>query len=66
MVLASGESVTVNADKYPDLFWAIRGGGGNFGIVTAFKFRAYPVKNVFGGPTLWPIEKTDEIMALVP
>ena len=62
MVLASGEVVTVNAEKHPDLFWAIRGGGGNFGIVTAFKFRAHPVKNVFGGPTLWPIEKTDEIM----
>jgi hypothetical protein len=62
MVLATGEAVTVNAEKHPDLFWAIRGGGGNFGIVTAFKFRAYPVKNVFGGPTLWPIEKTDEIM----
>jgi hypothetical protein len=62
MVLANGETVTVNADKNPDLFWAIRGGGGNFGIVTSFKFRAHPVKNVFGGPTLWPIEKTEEIM----
>jgi hypothetical protein len=62
MVLANGETVTVNASKNPDLFWAIRGGGGNFGIVTSFKFQAHPVKNVFGGPTLWPIEKTEEIM----
>ena len=62
MVLADGSFVTVNADQNSDLFWAIRGGGGNFGIVTSFKFQAHPVKNVFGGPTLWPIEKTKEIM----
>ena len=63
MVLADGSFVTVNADQNADLFWAIRGGGGNFGIVTSFKFQAHPVKTVFGGPTLWPIEKTEEIMA---
>jgi len=62
MVLADGTFVTVSANQNSDLFWAIRGGGGNFGIVTSFKFRAHPVKNVFGGPTLWPIEKTNEIM----
>ena len=62
MVLADGTFVTVNKDKYPDLFWAIRGGGGNFGIVTSFKFQAHPVKTVIGGPTLWPIEQTEEIM----
>jgi len=62
MVLADGTFVTVNANQNADLFWAIRGGGGNFGIVTSFKFRAHPVKTVFGGPTLWPIEKTNEIM----
>lgn len=62
MVLADGSFVTVNANKNTDLFWAIRGGGGNFGIITSFKFQAHPVKNVFGGPTLWPIEKTNEIM----
>src|SRR5690349_4243935 len=62
MVLADGSFVTVNANQNADLFWAIRGGGGNFGIVTSFKFRAHPVKTVFGGPTLWPIEKTEEIM----
>jgi hypothetical protein len=63
MVLADGSYVTVNAKQNSDLFWAIRGGGGNFGIVTSFKFQAHPVKTVFGGPTLWPIEKTQEIMA---
>lgn len=63
MVLADGSFVTVNAKQNTDLFWAIRGGGGNFGIITSFKFQAHPVKTVFGGPTLWPIEKTEEIMA---
>ncbi|MCJ7467993.1 MAG: FAD-binding oxidoreductase [Maribacter sp.] len=62
MVLADGSFVTVSKTKNPDLFWAIRGGGGNFGIITSFKFQAHPVKTVFGGPTLWPIEKTEEIM----
>jgi len=62
MVLADGSFVTVNESQYSDLFWAIRGGGGNFGIVTSFKFQAHDVKFVFGGPTLWPIEQTEEIM----
>ncbi|WP_142783963.1 FAD-binding oxidoreductase [Changchengzhania lutea] len=63
MILADGSVVTVNANQNTDLFWAIRGGGGNFGIVTSFKFQAHPVKTVIGGPTLWPIEQTEEIMA---
>jgi hypothetical protein len=63
MVLADGNFVTVNKDQNTDLFWAIRGGGGNFGIVTSFKFQAHPVKNIYGGPTLWPIEQTEEMMA---
>jgi FAD/FMN-containing dehydrogenase len=62
MVLADGSFVTVNENQNSDLFWAIRGGGGNYGIVTSFKFQAHNVKTVFGGPTLWPIEKTEEIM----
>jgi FAD/FMN-containing dehydrogenase len=62
MVLADGSFVTVNKDQHSDLYWAIRGGGGNFGIVTAFKFQAHPLKTVIGGPTLWPIERTEEIM----
>ena len=62
MVLADGSFVTVNENQNSDLFWAIRGGGGNYGIVTSFKFQAHDVKTVFGGPTLWPIEQTEEIM----
>lgn len=63
MVLADGSFVTVNKHQNADLFWAIRGGGGNFGIVTSFKFQAHQQKTVIGGPTLWPIEQTEEIMA---
>ena len=63
MVLADGSFVTVNAKENIDLFWAIRGGGGNFGVVTSFKFQAHPVKMIKGGPTLWPIERVEEIMA---
>lgn len=62
MVLADGSFVTVNEKQNSDLFWAIRGGGGNFGIVTSFKFQAHPVKNIIGGPSLWPIERIEEVM----
>ena len=62
MVMADGSFITVNADRNTDLFWAIRGGGGNFGVVTSFTFQAHPLTTVYGGPTLWPIEKTGEIM----
>ena len=62
MVLADGSIVTVNDKQNTDLFWAIRGGGGNFGIVTSFKFQAHPLKNVIAGPTLWPIEQVEAIM----
>ncbi len=49
LVDASGERRTVSAAEHADLFWGLRGGGGNFGIVTAFTFRAHPVKTVLGG-----------------
>lgn len=62
MVLADGSFKTVNAQQHPDLFWAIRGGGGNFGVVTSFKFQAHNLHTVYAGPTLWPIEQTPEIM----
>jgi FAD/FMN-containing dehydrogenase len=53
VVLADGTFVTASRDQHPDLFWAIRGGGGNFGVVTSFLFQAHPVKNVFAGPIFW-------------
>ncbi|MCF8368724.1 MAG: FAD-dependent oxidoreductase [Bacteroidales bacterium] len=62
MVLADGTKVTASADENKDLYWGIRGGGGNFGIVTSFLFKAHPVHTIYGGPTLWSIDKTEEIM----
>ena len=53
MVLADGSFVTASAESYPDLFWALRGGGGNFGVVTSFVFQAHPVDMVYGGPVFW-------------
>lgn len=62
IVLADGRLVTANAENYADLFWAIRGGGGNFGIVTSFLYRAHPVSTVVGGPMLWDLERATEVM----
>jgi FAD/FMN-containing dehydrogenase len=61
MVLADGRFVTANDKENPDLFWAVRGGGGNFGVVTSFLFRLHPVKIVHAGPTFWPIEQLPEV-----
>ena len=63
VVLADGQQVTASADENTELFWALRGGGGNFGVVTEFTFQAHPVSDVVGGPTFWPIEQTDELLA---
>jgi len=62
MVLADGSVVTANADSHPDLFWAVRGGGGNFGVVTSFEFQAHPVSTVVAGPMLWPLERSEEVL----
>lgn len=62
IVLANGEFVTANENEHPDLFWAIRGGGGNFGVVTSFLFKLHPVKNIVGGPVFWELEKASEVM----
>ena len=62
MVLADGRFVTANAKENSDLFWAVRGGGGNFGVVTSFLFKAQPVHTVYGGPMLWRMEDAAEIM----
>jgi FAD/FMN-containing dehydrogenase len=62
IVLADGRLVTASADKNEDLFWALRGGGGNFGVVTSFLFRAHPVQTIVGGLMLWDLPQAVEIM----
>jgi FAD/FMN-containing dehydrogenase len=62
VVLADGRIVTASADEHADLFWALRGGGGNFGVVTTFEFRAHPVSMVYGGPMLWPMDKARDLL----
>ncbi len=63
VVLADGSQVHASADEHPDLFWALRGGGGNFGVVTSFDFRTHPVgATLMAGPTFWPIEQIPEVM----
>jgi FAD/FMN-containing dehydrogenase len=62
LVLADGSFVTANAKENADLFWAIRGGGGNFGIVTSFLFRAHHVDQVYAGPMLWEMEQAHELL----
>jgi FAD/FMN-containing dehydrogenase len=63
VVLASGDVVTASDDADADLFWAIRGGGGNFGVVTSFEFRAHPVASVLRGPVLHSLEAAGELVA---
>ncbi len=62
VVLADGKIVTASPWRNADLHWGLRGGGGNFGIVTSFLFRAHPVKQVFGGPIFWDIEQARVVM----
>jgi len=62
MVLADGSFVTASADEHSDLFWAIRGGGGNFGIVVSFHFQAHPIKIVCAGPMLWELDQAADVL----
>jgi FAD/FMN-containing dehydrogenase len=62
MVLADGRFVTASAKENPDLFWAVRGGGGNFGVVTAFTFKAHDVSTDYAGPMLYPLEDAAEVL----
>jgi hypothetical protein len=62
LVLPNGSFVVASADENVDLFWAIRGGGGNFGVVTSFLFQAQPVKMVCAGPMLWDLDHSADIM----
>ena len=62
VVLADGSFVTAHASQHEDLFWALRGGGGNFGVVTSFVYRAHPVSTVYGGPVFWEVKDARQVM----
>lgn len=62
VVLPDGNVVTASERSHPDLFWAIRGGGGNFGVVTSFLFQAHPVKMVYAGPIFWDAVHAKQVM----
>jgi len=62
VVLGDGSFVTAGRSENADLFWALRGGGGNFGVVTSFEFRLYPVSTVYFGPTFWPLEEAGLVL----
>ncbi len=62
VVLADGRFVTASAEANQDLYWAVRGGGGNFGVITSFLYRLRPVKMVSAGPTFWPLDQAPEVM----
>ncbi len=62
VVLADGSFVTASQDEHPELFWALRGGGGNFGVVTSFTFQARPVRNVIAGPVFHDVSDTGDVL----
>ncbi|WP_030618427.1 FAD-binding oxidoreductase [Streptomyces sclerotialus] len=63
VVLADGSFVTASESEHEDLFWALRGGSGNFGVVTSFTYRLHPVGTVGVGTTVWPVDRTPEVLA---
>jgi FAD/FMN-containing dehydrogenase len=63
IVTADGEVMTASDDEHPDLFWASRGGGGNFGVVTSFEYHAHPVREVLAGPVLHPLSAAGSALA---
>ena len=62
LVTAEGELMTVSAERHPELFWGLRGGGGNFGVVTSFEYRLHPVGAVLAGMVLHPLAKAAQVL----
>jgi FAD/FMN-containing dehydrogenase len=62
IVTADGKMVTASEDEHADLFWAIRGGGGNFGVATALEFRLHPVKEIYGGPMFFAMKDAEVVL----
>ena len=62
LVTADGEVLSVTADSHPDLFWALRGGGGNFGVATSFEYRLHPLREVVGGVIAYPFDVAGDVL----
>ena len=62
MVTADGRCITASAEENQDLYWAVRGGGGNFGVVTSFNFKLHPLSTVFAGPVLYSLDQARDVM----
>ncbi len=62
VVTADGGFLTASEDQHPELFWALRGGGGNLGVVTSFEFRLHPVATIYGGPIFYPVEHAAHVL----
>ena len=62
LITADGRLLRTDADNHPDLFWALRGGGGNFGVVTAIEFEVYPVEELYAGAMFFPFERAGEVL----
>ncbi|MFC4056582.1 FAD-binding oxidoreductase [Actinomadura syzygii] len=63
VITADGRALTADADRDADLFWALRGGGGNFGVVTSLEFRLHPVSTVYAGTALFPADRAGEVLS---
>ena len=62
VVLADGSVVHASEKEYDDLFWALRGGGGNFGVVTTFEYQLHPVAEIYGGPIVYPVDRAEDLI----
>jgi FAD/FMN-containing dehydrogenase len=62
VVTAEGEVLTASDEVNDDLFWALRGGGGNFGVVTSFEYRLHPVREIYGGPMLYELDDAATVL----
>src|SRR5438552_14109565 len=62
VVTADGQVLVASEKEYDDLFWALRGGSGNFGVVTTFEYRMHPVAEIYGGPIAYPVDRADDVL----
>jgi FAD/FMN-containing dehydrogenase len=62
LVIGDGSIIRADAESHPDLFWALRGGGGSFGIVTALEFRLYPIESAYGGMLVWDQRDAEKVL----